>query len=204
MKRLSVRGRKLETQVVGGMNWLISFGDLLTLLVCFFLIICQTGVGKTTENISLNQQVIDRSKKTALGQTLGTVLASVKSVPESERETDRPPLWQLPFYSQDFTGRTELSADAVARLAEELRSVSEDQPLQIAVCGDSNSGDWSVVEPRALGLWRLVAEERKLSKQQVRITLAASCQSIAEHVAGTDTVQAVVSAITPESELNLS
>ena len=144
-------------------NWLISFGDLLTLLVCFFMALAQSGLSPTPKDGLKNkdlQALTTNKPEHKLDTNSGTTLA-------------HPTYWGLSaveyptliietvLFSDDLTsGSRELSANGVKKLRAELPGyLAEAQRVEIEVCNSDLEGERAARSIRSvLGIRRVLVE----------------------------------------------
>jgi hypothetical protein len=121
--RLYSASKRREPTGLTSDSWLLSFGDLLTLLVCFFLLLTPHASSHAPLSQG-NQHVKDLG---ATQMSLGTDLAS-SSFDQKGNSTAEVQLWHYPL------GSTQLGATGEQRLYELFRQVEAGAAAQVKVC----------------------------------------------------------------------
>lgn len=117
-------------------SWLVSFGDLLTLLLCFFISsISLSPFGKSVQvpdNISVIEGSAESQDKIVLALEAGKPFADTK-----QQLTQR----EFGFSEMDFTDNSRLNLESLNRLkAQAIKLIGEYPDLEIQTCAQSELG----------------------------------------------------------------
>lgn len=149
-------------------NWLLSFGDLLTLLLCFFLAIVALGplnprakapIAELTSGNNINN--FPKAQLSALGGRSGTALAHNDLAKQGL--AGQGARSSLEFGESDFSPLTQLlTPSAIGRLKTDLLSgTSADQTLLLEVC--RRTAELRTPYGAEVGIERALALRRQLS-----------------------------------------
>lgn len=95
-------------------KWMVTFGDLLTLLLCFFLTIVSFSPLNSNNDRPQTQMAVEKQDAS------GTTIASTSSEEEADRTTASSS--GLFFYAEDFVGEVGgLGGDVLNRLTSQLK-----------------------------------------------------------------------------------
>lgn len=149
----------------GSVVWFISFGDLLTLLLCFFLVLTPWEKLRPTANPKIKQEVVSTARG---GMQLGTVFAP------SNVEGQSPIMAEIPIYAEHVSGE---SLSGLASLADALKReldplTEEAHSLTITVC------DSTVDKARALVAVANLTREVDRTAVGIGIEVASDCDRI--------------------------
>jgi len=110
-------------------TWMLSFGDLLTLLLCFFLLLISTGAmkPKTKESLSAQNHSIETNTKVLSSNTdeVGNKVAN-KTIGITD--------------DAFFLTSSDLVSEG---LVQKLGKLKEESSVEIVVCAPSELGGWS-------------------------------------------------------------
>jgi hypothetical protein len=145
--------------------WFISFGDLLTLLLCFFLVLTPWEKLRPTGNIKANQEVVPPALAIA---PVGTVFAS------SDPQGQSPIMAEVPIFAEHVSGESLSGLVALANaLQQEVAPfVGEPHSLTITVC------DSGVDRMRALAEIGRLTREFDREGVHVGLEVASDCDRI--------------------------
>lgn len=153
-------------------NWMISFGDLLTLLVCFFMAMLQLGQTRKPSDI---QDKSPSQQSLTLQPQSGTVLAPIGRSPHQSAKYPTV-IGEVVTTSNDYVwGTPELNAVGVGRLRAE--SWNEDGVVEIESCG-VGPRSWQEARSRAFGLRRLLLEAGVGPESITLRVVGPNCQSL--------------------------
>jgi len=167
---------------------MISFGDLLTLLVCFFLVIVEHTPVRAGEHLQTKEGVSSPGPQESKQTFSGTSFASFSS--DKQFVKDRTLRRELPLFTDEFSESGEqLSAATTARLRVEIGRLAEVAMIEISTCGD---GDWGKSRNRVQELRRIALEE-KVDVRRLRFQVTAGCEAMEQYDPVTAQVGAVIS-----------
>ena len=149
----------------GSVVWFISFGDLLTLLLCFFLVLTPWEKLRPTTNLKIKQDVVPAAR---IGTQLGTVFAS------SDIQGQSPIMAEIPIHAEHVSGESLSGLVSLANaLQRELDPFAEGaHSLTVTVC------DPSVDRVRALADIARLTREFDRKGVGVGIEVASDCDRI--------------------------
>ncbi len=161
----SLSSRQHASSQPGSVVWFISFGDLLTLLLCFFLVLTPWEKLRPTGNLKAKQEVAPAA---GVGTQLGTVFAS------SDVQAQSPIMAEIPIYAEHVSGESLSGLVSLANaLKRELAPSAEGaQSLTITVC------DSSVDRVRALAEIARLTREFDRTGVGVGIEVASDCDRL--------------------------
>jgi hypothetical protein len=149
----------------GSVVWFISFGDLLTLLLCFFLVLTPWEKLRATGNVKVKQEVASASHRDA---QVGTVFASTD--PQGQPAI----MAEIPIYAEHVSGE---SLSGLVSLANALQqevapAVERAHSITVTLC-DSN-----IERVRALANIGRLTQEFDRQGVGVGIEVASDCDRI--------------------------
>ena len=147
----SVRTKQVQGCDTQNANWMISFGDLLTLLVCFFLVIVQNSLLHPQEVPPISEKNREVITKPTFSLNAGTTLAPNFREKESRTVLSETRVWEDGFVGRGTIPSTEFGAEIKAEVS---RFKDSSARIDLEVCG-SGPG-WNQAHERALQLRRVV------------------------------------------------
>lgn len=180
-------------------NWMISFGDLLTLLVCFFLAIMSE---RWRSNIVATETTQSVSKIVEKNQTLGSVTSPTGSGTSLAEVTTATLISELVLFRNDIVADvSEPSAAGLQRLREwERENRAESGTIMIEACSQGESdATWSEGQRLALGIRRVIESEGETTVSQLR-SAGSECEGLESWTPTTSTAVAVVKLIKNEKD----
>ena len=179
------RARPLQLPPPPKPLWFITFGDLLTLLLCFFLAIIPMIAKKSSfdiKNTRLNQEVGNLNSQNLQIQHLpaadGIQIAKLALPPEASRDgaTESPTVFML--RNEDFSDAGLVTDRVTNHLKELVKSGStEGLSKRIEVCAANGQQDnWLLAQQRALSIVRQINDSGFSGQASEIVVLGPHCE----------------------------